>query len=338
MISEALASILRSGRDHFNATFAEARRRYPDLDAAAFNEFLRTTVDTLVRSATALSPEQQVSVVMAAYQTGLELVGERLAGSDARPRVIETGWGQVLPSIVPLLAVSPGSILSAVSNALHTLSCSPGARPTQWCQQLRELGPRCADVATFLKLGQVLSWRAGLAHFRQGALEAAQSLPEDLAIAAVGGSQSATWPALYERLATDPWFDPAAQLAPSAAAPSLYIAKKVGEFRGFGGNFVEPPEVASTGEQLLVRSGNECWWLLADAFGATLHRAALNDFEGAKPSKPMPENIELTTTKIIRGRDILPNPAPGGTSSFAAIGHTLALTSPVSYRVILIAL
>jgi hypothetical protein len=340
MISEALASILRSGRDHFNAAFAEARRRYPDLDAAAFKEFLQTTVETLMRSATALSSEQQVSLVMAAYQTGLELVGERLAGSDSRPRVIERGWEQILPSVIPLLAASPAPLLSAVSNALHTLSCSHGARPAQWCQQLQELGPRCPDLPTFLKLGQVLAWRAGLAHFRQGALEAAQSLPEALAVAAVGAAPSAAWPALYEQLANDPWFDPAAQRpnSPSSAGPRLYLATKVGSFRGFGGNFVEPPEVASTGDQLLVRSADECWWLLADAFGATLRRATLIEFEAAKPRKTLPVNLELTRTQIIRGRDSLSNPAPGGMSSFAAAGRTLALTSALSYRVALIAL
>src|ERR1044072_3759922 len=136
MISEALASILRSGRDHFNATFAEARRRYPDLDAAAFNEFLRTTVDALVRSAATLPSEQQVGLVMAAYSTGLELVGERLAGSDSRPRVIEAGWAQILPAILPLLGASPVPTLPAIRNSLHMLSGSPGAHPTQWCQQL----------------------------------------------------------------------------------------------------------------------------------------------------------------------------------------------------------
>jgi hypothetical protein len=277
---------------------------------------------------------------MAAYGTGLELVGERLAGSDARPRVIETGWGQILPSVLPLLAISPFPVLSSVSNALHTLSGSPGARPAHWCQQLRELGPQCADVATFLKLGQVLAWRAGLAHFRQGALEAAQGLPATLAVAAVGGLPSATWPPLYEQLAKDPWFDPAAQITPVplTAAPRLHVATKVGAFRGFGGHFVEPPRVASTGEQLLVRSGDECWWLLADAFGATLHRATLNEFEAAQPRKALPENIELTNTKITRGAKSLANPAAGSTSSFAAAGRTLALTSPLSYRVVLIAL
>jgi hypothetical protein len=338
MISDALGSILRSGRDQFNATFAEGRRRFPELDAGAFNEFLRTTLDSLARQTAALPSEQQVNIVITAYEAGLELVGERQAGSDSRSRIIEAGWNQILPAILPLLAAAPSSVLSAISNALHTLSTSPGARPEQWIKELRDLGPRCPDLPTFLKLGQVLAWRAGLAHFRQGALDAAQALPEALAVAAVGGPSTAQWPALYQRLANDSWFDPAPSPAGSAEKRGLRLAAQVGAFRGFGGSFIQTPEVASTGDQLLVRSGDECWWLLADAFGATLHRATVQEFDLVKHRNTLPENVHLTKSKISRGAETLPNPAPEGANSFASFGQTLALTSAVSYRVSLVAL
>src|SRR5882724_9945856 len=97
-ISEALASVLRSGRSEFNAQFAEARRLYPTLDGAVFLDFLRTEVDPLVRAVEKIKPDSIAEVAMAAYEAALELVGQKLAGPGIRNRVIEEGWRRVLPA------------------------------------------------------------------------------------------------------------------------------------------------------------------------------------------------------------------------------------------------
>ena len=49
-VSNALASVLRSGRADFNARFVAVRRIHPDLDPGAFADFLRTAVDELARA------------------------------------------------------------------------------------------------------------------------------------------------------------------------------------------------------------------------------------------------------------------------------------------------
>ena len=80
MVSAALASILRSGRSDFNARFIAARRIYPNLQADAFTEFLRTAVDEVVRAVEVVRADRLGEVTMAAYDAGLELVGQQLAG------------------------------------------------------------------------------------------------------------------------------------------------------------------------------------------------------------------------------------------------------------------
>src|SRR5262249_26471907 len=139
-------------------------------------------------------------------------------------------------------------------------------------------------ASELLRLGQVLAWRCGLAHFREGALEAAKVLPTRLAMVAVGALANSEWPAVQARLLKEPWFDPSHAWSPGI----LRVAKKVGTFRGFGGHFLELPEVASLGGQFVVRSGSEAWWLLADAFGATLHRATPADLAAASAGEPVP--------------------------------------------------
>jgi len=333
-----LANVLKSGRDDFNAKFAEAKRRYPELEAAQFSQFLENSLDPIFRSAAKLSPEDAAKVAVAGYEVGLQLVGERLVGNASSARSIEQGWAVVFPPLLPALAVSPHRLFAAFTNALYSLSITPGARPEEWSRNLAMLGPRCAGVEPLLKLGQILAWRSGLAHFRLGALDAARELPEEIVVAALGAAPSASVASLLTQLAKDPWFEPSQSISPPPQTKLPRVVSKVGAFRGFGGLFVEPPQVTSHGENLLVRSGDDCWWLVADVFGATLHRATAKEFETALGSATLLPELKISAKKITFGSETLTNPCPGEMSSFAAVSHTLALTSATSHRVILIAL
>jgi hypothetical protein len=338
-VSDALASALRSGRDEFNGQFAEARRLYPALDSGAFLEFLRNDVDHLVRAVEKVKPDCVADVVMATYETGLELVGQKLVGSGARNRIIEEGWQRVLPAVASLVAKAPAPVIGAVSNALHNLAGTSGARPEQWISEMEKLGPQCGDVETLLRLGQVEAWRAGLAHFRQGAIAAADNLPAPLALAAVGAAANGDWPDIRKRLLADPWYNPSE--APSTGngqASRVQVMAQAGAFRGYGGVFVEPPSVASAGEHFLVRSGEESWLLTTDVFGATFHRSNLAEFESAVKSTKLPAGLRVSDSKLSWKDERFEIGGLGKFTSFAANDATLALTSELTHSVILVAL
>jgi hypothetical protein len=338
-ISDAFASALRSGRSEFNAQFVEARRLYPELDGAAFLEFLQTYVDLLIRTLEQIRSERVAEVVMAAYDASLELVGQKLVGIGARNHLIEEGWRRLLTPIASLVATAPARILSAVSNALHNLETTPGTRPDQWLTEMERLGPQCKDANGFLRLGQVAGWRAGLAHFRQGAIAAANELAVSLALAAVGAPSTSEWPEIRKRLLADPWFDPAAPLtASNGEAIKIQVMTQAGAFRGFGGVFVEPPRVAAAGEHFLVRSGDENWLLAADRFGATFHRTNLADFDLALQNSKLPPGLRVADSKVIWGKERFEIAGLGKFTSAAANLTTLALTSELTHSVILVAL
>ncbi|MBK8478226.1 MAG: hypothetical protein IPL39_18570 [Opitutaceae bacterium] len=92
MISETLATVLRSGRADFNARYEVARQRYPVLEAAAFGRFLEESVDPLAQGTARLARDLVPDVVAAAYDVGLDLVGQRLLGHEERERQIEATW------------------------------------------------------------------------------------------------------------------------------------------------------------------------------------------------------------------------------------------------------
>jgi hypothetical protein len=330
--SEPLALALRAGRETFNAQFAAARQRYPDLDGPAFSAFLVSVIEPWVVATAQARPENVSAVVQAGYALALELVGQRLVGPAARHVEIERGLGRVMPAVARIAALAPGKVLGAVSNALHALAQTPGARPTQWIDALERLGPRCADVDALLVLGQLSAWRAGLAHFRKGALTAADQLPASLALAAVGAGEDVNWGAVRARLEADPWFDP------GGPERGLQVVAAVGSFRGFGGLFLEPPRVLAHASSLLVQSAGEAWLLIADAFGATLHPASASEVASASREAVLPAGLRVDETSLTHGGVTLPLPTRGAITSSACAGSTLALTSALTHAVILVAL
>jgi len=326
-VSNALASILRSGRADFNARFAAARRIHSDLDPGAFADFLRTAVDELARAVEKVRPDRLGEVTMAAYEAALELIGQKLAGPGARLASIEEGWRRILPKAASLVAAAPGRLIPAVCNAVHQIASTHGARPAQWIATMEKLGPECGDAEALLKLGQVVAWRAGLAHLRSGAIATADALPEPLALAAVGAKTGTSWASVREQLLANSWFDPA-----SGSSVARVVAQ-AGAFKGFGGLFIEPPIVASSSEHFLVQSDRECWLLTADIFGATFHRASVKEF-----AAKVPPGLLLKGSRVAFNGQSFELPTIGELTSAAANETTLALTSPLTHSITLVAL
>ena len=337
-ICPAFADVLKAGRDVFNAGFVQARRQYPSLEPDAFSAFLVTCVDPLIRAVDHVRPDALASTASIAYDTALELVGQGLAGPRARQDTINEGWRRLLPAAAGAVAAAPGRVIGAVCNALHYLGEAPEARALQWLTEMRLLAPQIgADTDTFLKIGQVAAWRAGLAHFREGALGVADTLPEKLALLAVGASEGSSWRTVQASLRADPWH------VPDSGEGGPRVAGRAGAFRGFGGLFLRPPEIASDGQQFYVRDGDSHWLLTADAFGATFHRATKEDFARTRGIRTVPDGLQIVESgdgnaEVRFRRRKIHLPISGAVSSSGAIPSTLAVTTVNSHAIVFVAL
>ena len=322
MISPAFASILASGRAQFNGRAAEARRRFPSLDMAAFGAFLHDGVDPLVVAVAAAAPERVGGATLAAYDMALELVGHGLAGPVAKSPFVNTVWRELAPQFSPLLATAPVEVLGMLSNAALHLASVAGARPAQWQRELATLAAQIVTLAQLRAVGQVLAWRAGVAHFRQGALAAADTLPPALALAAFG-EPGAHWPQVHAQLMDYPWRGNAE-------------GREFGSFTGLGGDFGTPPQVRATDDGFIVRSAERHYLLVADAYGAVLHSATAQEFEQATTGLPADVRLDGATLQIGARRIALDLPA--GDIALAANAHTLAITSPWTHAIRLLPL
>jgi hypothetical protein len=324
------AEALRQGREDFNQRFARARRAGAELDGAEFSSFLLAGADPIVAAVAERFPEAVCETVSAIYDIALELAGQGLLN----PRYAAVGelWRRHLPTAAHLIAAAPNQVIAAATNALHHLMNTQGARPDEWSTMMSRVAPMCTDAATFLRAGQVAAWRAGLAHYRVAALALADQLPAEIPAAIFALDHPDAWPVQREAFRDNPWHDPA-----NGTSQSLRLAARVGAFRGFGGLFPEPPQVANADGRLLVRSGNGCWELTADTFGATFHRAPITEFESAV-QRTLPPETTIRDGFIVRGKERLAIGDCGPVTSHAATSDTLSVTFLLTHAVLLIAL
>jgi hypothetical protein len=336
----AFAQILAAKRGRFNSQFAEAKTYRPALDAAAFANHLTRVVGPVVERVAAVRPQQAEVVAEALFDLSLDLIGREFLGPTSRYPALADGWTAVFSQLPERLAEAPWVFPGAITNALYNLSATPGARPAEWLQAVVTLSAACDDVPELLAAAQVAAWRAGLAQYRQSALARCRALKPNIAGLALGlpgfKASFVTLKArdqLIDALLADPWLDPAAGAPPTQ--PSLQISARVGAFRGFGGLFLAPPSVASPGGQFVVTDGDDHWLLFADRFGASLQRVAAPPADKPKMSQPYFQlNLE---GQVSKGKLRASFPELARSQSSAANETTLAVTTPLSHAVYLVA-
>lgn len=265
-LSPAFARVLAANRSGFNRRAAEARHRYGKFDTAAFGRFLQDAVDPLIVAISANAPARVEAVAAVAYDLAIELVGQRLAGPGAKSAAVDRAWRELAPRYWRAIAEEPRPALGALTNAAFNVErCTD---PSSWIATLARVAPQVENLDQLRRVGQVAAWRCGLAHLREGALQVADELPEDLALAVIGETAS-PWSEVRTRLRQDRWWSPVA-----AADRTV----EVGAFTGFGGTLPAPPEIRSLGDHVVIRSADRYAWLVADAFGAALQPATAAEF------------------------------------------------------------
>lgn len=335
-ISNRFPESLKRGRERFNTKFALSRHTYPALDGETFTEHLKKTVAPVVESIGENDAEKIDAVTDALYELSLELIGKDFFGRRVRYPAMLNGWETLLPQIPHLLIEDPLTIASAITNALYNLSIEQNARPSFWIETMIEIGKLCDNSQEFLEAGKVVAWRAGLAHYREGALETCKSLKTEIACAALGIEESENIESLAIQLKQDPWLNPNEFSNKIKKEKRLRVVSVVGAFRGFGGLFISPPKVTYSDGQFLVFDSETWWAMTADCFGATFHKigqtiSGLKNESNPKSRVDKKGNVEMNGVKRT-----LHHLAEG--TSFAADETTLAVTLPMSHSVYLVSL
>ncbi len=314
-LSPVLARLLAAGRPQFNARVAEARRARPGFKGELLAQAIRKRLDPIVVAVDSVAPERVAAVVEAGFDVLLGLAGHGIDGE--RGALLDRVWNQLGIALARSVAEQPFAVLAMMSNAALAIAATPGARVDDWIERMSAIAP-LVTAATLRVAGQVVAWRSGMAHFREGAIVAADSLPDAVAVAAIGAVGS--WADIRGVLAKDPWWTPAGDPSPGIT---------FGGFAGFGGPFTEPPAVRAGPQGFLLRSGAKTGLLVADAWGATLHPADAAQFDSAKAGAP----ILIDGALVVAGDRRIATGLPSEGLAAAATANSVAIVSRYSHQV-----
>ena len=330
MISGPMAEALERGRGRYNARFSAARKGGAPVDGDSFLVHLGNAVGPVVESVAAEAPERVDGVLESLFSVSLELFAASLLGPKSKSPVVGEVWARLLPALPALVSRDAKTVAAGLSNAAYNLGRTRGARPAEWLSEMRRVACTCVTVAELLEVGKVAAWRAGMPQYRSSALAVTRGMRPELAAELLGvppGSISTT----LDRMAADPWLTPEAASRDVPAA--LRLIRHVGGFRGFGGEFLLPPNVFASSGCLFITDGEGTWRLICDCYGCFL----LRHDTAPKPDR-LSDDVAIAADGTVRwgvGRASLPLLA--GPSSTACDGHTLAVTLPTSHHVFVIA-
>lgn len=212
-----------------------------------------------------------------------ELRSRSLLGPQSRLPALNQLWQELLPKIARQWPQRPLLIWAeALSNALYHLCLTPGARPEDWLKRMQRGLAACPSLEQVLGLAEVCAWLAGLPERRELALHQLKHWPDALLEALFDSELPAA--ELRQGLQQSAWWHPERQ------TPDTICVHALGGFRGWGGPFLFPPELFIAPGQVWIQSGEVCWQIVADAFGAQLKRKQSLPPEAEAVLFPMPEN------------------------------------------------
>jgi hypothetical protein len=330
----ALARALARDRDRFNARVALAGRRRDRgrLDPSRLTRHLVERLAPVMEAVEAVAPRSVDAVCAALFDLSLDLVAREVMGAEGRHACADAAWRETLPRLASHLAAAPGRVAAAVTNAALQLELEPTVNAASWLDALAAAAPRCPDVDALLAAGQVLAWRAGMAHWRETAVKVWDRLPDGLASVVLGLDPAASPPRPELRRALD---DPFRTPGAPPGVRALRLLGTVGGFRGFGGPFLAPPRLASDGQRLWALDGADGFTLHADCFGRTVVRAQGAPADLGAPAEP----LRLAPDGTLSYRGLTSRFATlAGARCCAAAGPLVAALPPHTHRVALVAL
>jgi hypothetical protein len=327
VISGPLRDWLAAERQALNGRFRLMRQRFPKLDG----EVVLTLCREFLPAVAAEDPGEAGELLHAMYDLLLlhaargTLTPQR-AGGGSLPG-IRTLFTDTFPRLRRLLLARPRYLPGALSNAVENMA----DRGVEFASRLGEVGTALEQPDTLLDAGAVLAWRLGDARLRSAALRIAAGLEPTLFLRLLGlaSCPASAAPQVAEALTNDGWRLPQQMASPTtpdatpgqrrAKKPSWFIAGRLGNFRGFGGTFNEPPVLLGPGpdrdrHRFWVQCGKAVYRIDGDVFGWVC--------------RPDAVDLPRCSAKTKTSADL-----PAATTSVLALDGLVAFTRSDSFRV-----
>jgi len=327
-VSGALAGALARNREKLNAQYGHFTRILrKNVDPEELSIQLMVNVAPVAEAVEAVDPARVDKAVEDLFGVSMELLSAGYIGARARHKWPEKVFLDLLPAAARLLAAHPRLVAASMANAVIAMESEPAARVGDWVDGMKSAAGVAETVRDYLDAGMVLSWRCGMAHFRRGALELMETMPERLLLSIFSGAEPAaitSRAALLEAFST-PW-PQEAEMGEKENRKPVAVA---GGFTGFDGPFTQPPVVFLEDGAIAAGDGVNTFSLFADRFGAVVKR---------RPTGPYPSKIpaqDKDTEKYVMSASPPLRAVRSVAKSWAWDGATLAVTLSVSHKIFL---
>lgn len=321
---------MKEGRSQFNKRIADVQKQNMGFDIQALSSWLSGPAAFLAESL----PRYSTEIASVCLDTSIMLVVHGLTSQQGYSPFKDL-WMKILPQCSYMLSSYPRQTLGILHNCALNMHSYNGDFLSRWIDRISILVDRVRTVPELRALCALLAWKSGLAHYRISALRAAESLSEELALLALGVPEGRDLKEAISRFMENRWFNPEI-----IEQESLRVVHEIGAFTGFNGKFPCPPTVRACNDGFAVRSGDQYFWLFADAFGALIHGGLKKEYyheldrgnDDNNPGKSIQKGV------LFVGNNKLNINLPEDGLSQVNTADSIAVFSPWSYSIILISL
>ena len=365
LITGPAALWLEQHRDELNTRFRLMRRRFPQLEPAAFSVLLRELLPAFT------GPEDRLRELYSSlYDLALLHTGRRALFDGSGLSIL---LRESFVKLTPLLLEQPRQLPGALSNAVEHL----GENGARFALHIAAAGRHVTSAQQLQEVGAILAWRLGEARLREQALQLAAKLPTRAVLEALllPSWPEEALPLVLLSLQADAWRHPESlfkedtlqklpKMTPSERAtlrhqliqtsltpPSEWLKlSSLGDFVGFGGAFTSVPTLLQHPQesryQFFIESSGQTFRMCADVFGSLCRPEEIVPLlPRFAPSSRNKKKLAETTTEPtlfndgalqLRGSSLKIGRAKGA-NSFSFFEQLLVFTHKDSFRLTLLA-
>ena len=327
MKSTALKAYFQTERVNCNQMVASVRHQYPNLNLDDFDWFLSHCLDPLMMTLEGQGNRIKFPVAHAGFQHGLELTSFSWAKSEFKKALLLKAWNNLFPRLVAPLIQHPGELFAGTINSLSNILAFGEQKPNTWLDLMITSSDEINALEQFKITGILCAWLAGLAHFREIALNKMSELPDESIRKLFKLSDSQDLGLYFHQLKASRWLNAQPKRA-NTSGTEIQERYRIGKCSLVGGDFPATPRVFVENDQLYVLSGEHIWRLYADSFGVAL----------ISGDNLLPENVTRFDKLVSNNPKLLSKSCFGDLNeinSLALLDDTLVVASLETFSVII---
>lgn len=266
IVSEQFIQYLRKGRTDFNSLFTKYSVLNKSVSIEEFSETLYFLTDALQKNPGC--PQITFEIFSEYYEVALQLTEKRVLSSGKIYINFRENFAKIISLIPVYLLLFPKQNMHRLVSALKSIQNEKSTNIVMWISLMSEIALATEYSDIFYKGIFVAAWRCGAALYRESALHTLGTLPENITAAIFGvKGKSSTEVAAF--LLANP-LQPADSLVSHPKNKTELVKRFIGDFSGFGGQFITPPVITCENEDVFLTDDRQTFRLHADAYGYSL--------------------------------------------------------------------